>query len=371
MAGYVYRPTYRDKETGEKKESSVWWIGYSIDGKKQRESAKTTSKREAEDLLHKRLADRGQAPAQRRAEKTTFEDLCELIRRDYKRNNRKSLQRLNLSIKHLSGFFSEWIAPAIDRVSVERYVDYRLEQEKPEGQGEGTYSPATVNRELAALKRMLTLAHERNMIQRVPAISTLKEDNARKGFFSEKDLQAVLEELHPELRPLVETAYITGWRKSELLSRDWRHVDFDAGWIRLDPGESKSGEGRQFPMTDRLRGVLEGHRATKRLTEKRLSKVIKPLFFRYDGYYQGQRVRNFYKAWSQALEDAGMPDRIFHDFRRTAVRNLVRAGVPEKVAMELTGHKTREVFDRYNIVSEGMLKDAGRTLDRMHASEGG
>lgn len=358
MAGYVYRPTYTDKATGEKKESSVWWCGYSVNGKKYRESTKTTKKREAEDFLARRLADRGQAPAQQVAERTTFADLCDLIREDYRRNGRKSESRLERSIGHLEGFFDGYTVPAITEAAVERYVTERLK---------AGYAPASVNRELAALKRMLRLGYKLRLVPRVPDISTLREDNARKGFFSEADLCAILATLHAELHPLVKAAYITGWRKSELLSRDWRHVDFEAGWIRLEPGETKNGEGRMFPLTDRLRGVLEAQQVVRLEVGRRTGRMVEAVFFRHDGAYVGERIRNFHKAWSAGLEAAELESRIFHDFRRTAVRNLVRAGVPEKVAMELTGHKTRSVFDRYNIVDEGMLKGAGEQLDRLHA----
>jgi integrase len=147
-------------------------------------------------------------------------------------------------------------------------------------------------------------------------------------------------------------------------------VDFEEGWIRLEPGETKNTEGRQFPLTGALRSVLEPHRAVRQRLQAEMGKIIQPLFFRYDGRYKGQRVRSFHKAWSKETEDAGHPERIFHDYRRTAVRNLVRAGVPEKVAMELTGHKTRSVFDRYNIVNEDMLAEAGEKLDAMQGGGG-
>ncbi len=74
-------------------------------------------------------------------------------------------------------------------------------------------------------------------------------------------------------------------------------------------------------------------------------------------------IGSFRKTWIAACKAAGCPGRIPHDFRRTAVRNLVRTGIPERVAMQLTGHKTRSVFERYNIVSSGDLRDAARKLD--------
>lgn len=364
MRGRIYRPTWTD-EDGNQRQSKTWHKDYSINGKRFRGSLGTTDRDEAERKLHEELADRTGASLAQRAEDTTFEDLCELIRNDYERNGRKTLQRLNNSIDHLEDFFAGYTVAAIDEAAVERYIAKRLRDEKPDSQGGGSYSRATINRELSALKRMLRLGFKQRLVQRMPDISLLKEDNTRKGFFAEGQLQDVLAHLPPELRPVVEVAYITGWRKGELLSRDWRHVDFEDGWLRLEPGETKNSEGRQFPMTDRLRGVLERHREVRVAKQAALGKIIQPLFFRYDGPHEGTRIKSFDKAWNTACENAGHPERIFHDFRRTAVRNLVRAGVPEKVAMELTGHKTRSVFDRYNIVNEDMLRSAGERLDAM------
>ena len=146
MAGFVYRPTYRDKKTGEERKSGVWWIGYSVGGQKVRESAKTKRKREAEALLYRRLAERVPgAPLPTALERVTFEDLCELIRADYEQNGRRSANRLEISLSHLSGFFGGWRVPAIDETAVGRYVAGRLKGA----------APATVNRELSALKRML------------------------------------------------------------------------------------------------------------------------------------------------------------------------------------------------------------------------
>ncbi len=87
--------------------------------------------------------------------------------------------------------------------------------------------------------------------------------------------------------------------------------------------------------------------------------IVCPWVFHRDG----KRIKNFYAAWRTVCKKAGVPGRIPHDFRRTAVRNLVRAGVPERVAMQMTGHKTRSVFERYNIVSEGDLEAAAKRLD--------
>ncbi len=161
------------------------------------------------------------------------------------------------------------------------------------------------------------------------------------------------------VRPAATFAYITGWRiDSEVLPLEWRQVDFEAGEIRLDAGTTKNREGRTFPMTAELRVVLERQRATTQELQRRQGIVCRKVFHR-----SGKPIKSFRVAFRAACREAGCPGRVLHDLRRTAVRNLVRAGIPERVAMQVTGHKTRSVFERYNIVSAGDLRDAGKRLD--------
>jgi integrase len=136
---------------------------------------------------------------------------------------------------------------------------------------------------------------------------------------------------------VVAFAYITGWRiDSEVLPLEWRHVDFDAGEVRLDPGTTKNREGRTFPMTAQLRALLERQRTITDAVQRRASALCSRVFHR-----NGAPVRRFQGAFTAACREAGCPGRLLHDLRRTAVRNLVRAGIPERVAMQMTGHETR------------------------------
>jgi integrase len=152
---------------------------------------------------------------------------------------------------------------------------------------------------------------------------------------------------------------VTGWRiHSEVFALPWRLVNFEAREIRLEAGMTKNSEGRIFPIGEALAAILTAQRAYTDAVQRERNMIVRWVFHR-----NGKRVKDFYGAWDKAYKAAGCPDRIPHDFRRTAVRNLVRAGVTEGVAMKLTGHKTRKVFEHYNIVSGADLRDAVQRLD--------
>ena len=139
---------------------------------------------------------------------------------------------------------------------------------------------------------------------------------------------------------------------SEVLPMEWSQVDRKAQTITLAPGTTKNGEGRVLPygLVPELVETIEAQWRTHRdLASK--GKLCPFVFAR-----NGERIRCIRKRWATACDKAGAPGMLVHDLRRTAVRNLTRAGVPDKVAMSITGHKTRSVFDRYNITSQDDMR---------------
>lgn len=343
--GYVFRPKYRGAD-GQQREARVWHIGYSIGGKKYRESSKSRLKRDAVKLLTQRLHERGRGLVGRDIEKVMLADLVELIRTDYRKNRNRSAARLETSIKHLTAAFGGWRVVDVAEPAIDSYTTDRLD--------EGA-AAATVNREMAALRRMFRLGLRAKLVTSVPIFTLLKERNVRQGFVEAGDFAALLVELPPAIANLATVGYLTGWRTGELLSRDWRHVDLDEGWIRLDAQETKNGRGRMFPLIPQLREVLEAQLERRRAIERTTGQVITPLFFRDDG----KRIRDFRGVWKSAAKAIGQPNLLFHDLRRTAARNLVRAGIPAIQARRFTGHETLSIFDRYAISDETSMWEAG------------
>ena len=355
--GFVYQPTYLDKRTGESKTAATWWIQYSVRGKRYRESSGSANRNDAVKLLRDRLGAVAQGkPVGPNVDKTSFEDLAQILLDDYRANSRRSLERVEAAINHLRGFFGDYLAIDITSDQVTRYMTWRQKQDA---------APATINRELAALRRAFRLASRARKVVLQPEISLLREDNRRKGFFEPDQYRTLLEKMPEYLKPVIQVAYITGWRiKSEILTRQKHHVDLDAGWLRLEPGETKSGEGRNFPLTPELRELLERELEETRTLERDTGQIIPWLCHK-----NGKRIGSFRKAWSTACKKAGLAGRIPHDFRRTAVRNLERAGVPRSAAMAMVGHRTESIYRRYAIADEAMLKESAVKLAALHALE--
>ena len=355
--GLVYQPVYLDKRTGERKTAATWWVQYSVRGKRFRESSGSSNRADAVKLLKRRIGEAGQGRVLGpQAEKTTLKQLAQLLLDDYRANGRRSLKRVKASVGHLLGFFGDELAMDIAGDRVASYIAYRQDEKA---------APATINRELAALKRAFRLGEKVGKVIQRPEVSMLREDNRRKGFFEAGEYRAVLEHLPEELKPVIQTAYITGWRiASEILTRQKHHVNLQAEWLRLEPGETKNGEGRNFPLTPDLREVLEWQIEKTRAVEQTTGRIIPWLFHR-----DGIPIRDFRGAWASACKGAGVAKRIPHDFRRTAVRNLERAGVPRSAAMAMVGHRTESIYRRYAIADEVMLKEGAVKLAAFHASE--
>ncbi len=262
----------------------------------------------------------------------------------------RNLEGAEARLKHLGAFFGPYRLARIGPADAMAYAQKRREQ--------GT-SNGTINRELAILGRVLRLAYENGKLLRLPILRQLEEAPPRSGFFERDQYEAVRRHLPEDLRLAVTIAHTYGWRiKSEVLSLHLRHLDLEAGTIRLDPGTTKNDDGRLVYLTPELTAQVD--RVMDLMRER--GAVIPFLFPHLDGRHQGRPRRDFRKAWASACRKAGCVGMLPHDFRRTAVRNMVNAGVPERVAMAVTGHKTRAVFDRYHIVSPGDLQEAARKL---------
>lgn len=359
--GYIYRKPGR----------AVWMMQYFQDGRRVRKSTGTDDEKEAQARLNAATTDAGRGvPTEAKVGKIKFDTAAADLLTDYANNQYDSEDDAEGRIRnHLTPFFGGLKMTAIKTPLVNKYIAHRRKQKA---------ANATINRELGLLKRMFTLAHRAELLVFKPYIPKLDEHNVRKGFFEDDAFARVCSYLDPEIADVARFAYITGWRAdSEILPLEWRQIDLKAGTVTLDPDTTKNDDPRVFPITDDLREILD-RRAAARDAAAAAGHVVPWVFFRMVA--KGRRglspkhkahaaiaptpapIISFRKQWKSACIAAGVPGALVHDFRRTAVRNMNRRGVPERVAMLLTGHKTRAVFDRYRIVNEADLRDAAARL---------
>ena len=333
------------------KRGKKWWISFYVDRQKHRESSRSLRKTDAERLLRQRTAEAEEGRfIGRDAENVRLEDLRQLVLDDYGANERRTPDRVERAFRKLEGFFGlRCKAVDIRAHRLTAYVNAR------------NGAAATIRQELAYLKRGFGLAIKNELLRpnHKPTFPTIAVDNARQGFLEDAEYHDVIRAMAQVkggdfLIPVIQTYRLTGWRKQEILGLRWSQIDLDAGVIRLDVRTTKNRDGRTFPFAalPELAQVVKRQRQYTDRVQHRIGAVVPWVFHR-----NGKPIKNMYYAWRRACAIAGVDGRLLHDFRRTAVRALERAGVSRSVAMQLTGHKTESVYRRYAIMSEADLAE--------------
>jgi integrase len=286
------------------KSRATWWIKYRSTSGWQYESSKSHKKEDATRLLKLREGDTAKGiPVTSQVGRLRFtEARDDLI--NYQKAHRRDTKKMEGRIAlHLTPFFGRRKMTEITVPLIRQYVVKRQQDDAANG---------TINRELAWLKQMFTLALDAGKLMTRPKIVLLEENNARQGFFEQEQFESVLKHLPEDLRPVVQFAYITGWRvKSEVLPLEWRQVDLKSGTVRLEPGTTKNKEGRTFPMTKALRELLEAQHVEHECLKKR-GNVLPWVFFRMVANGRGGPLRplpikSFGKAFKTASRKAGCP----------------------------------------------------------------
>jgi len=348
--GNVYLPKLRSGRRS-KRYVITWYAG----GRKLDLNTGSESKRAAEQMLREREGEAaGGAPVLRpRVDKILYDEAATDLRMHYATTGERDEHDVNKIMKHLDDFFRGRRLAAIRPALIAEYVSQRQQ----EGAANGT-----CNRELAMLRKLLALAVEHEKLRALPKIRKLKEADPRSGFVEHAVFERVVKHM-PEPHALaLRIAYATAWRREEVFALAWRNVNLEAGSLHLEVGSTKNNEPRTVYLPANLVAQLRTHRATIEALQRKVDKIIPDVFVRLTGKLAGQRIGSFRKRWTKACAAAGVPGLLVHDLRRSGIRNMVRRGVHDHVAMKISGHKTRSVFQRYDIVDDKDLQAAAEKL---------
>jgi len=346
----------------------IYWCKYYVDGRPVRESTGYERETDARRFLRTREgAVAAGAPIPPRLDRILYDELADDLVAFYRTTGRRRLEEVEDRLVYLKAFFRGRRAVSIGPALVTAYVVARKAQPT---RFKTPPANRTLNLELGLLKRMLRLAYKHGKLLRVPPIEMLQDAPPRDGFFEEHQYQAVRRRLPEDLQVAIAIMQTYGWRKSEVITLERRQLDLKAGTLRLEPGTTKNREGRLVYLTPQLVAQLGAQVDRIKGLERKIGRIVPALFPRMTGRRAGEPRKGFRKRWATACKAAGVPGRLLHDFRRTAVRNLERRGVARSVAMKLTGHKTESVYRRYAIVSDSDLREAALRLAAPDASQG-
>ena len=325
------------------KGSKNWYINYTVPGEGRRiESTGTDNEKEARRLLNAKRKEIDDCEIGPRG--ITVGRLLDLYLADKNRKRKVPCKSADGYVRlHLRPAFGNLLAEKLTSGHINAFIDQKLKAD---------YANASINRYLEALARAYTIAREEHtppLVKITPKIEMLDEsDNVREGFLSREEYEALLAELPSHLQTLLVLGYHLGMRRSELIKLMWNQIDWHANSIRLEKRQTKGKQSRVAPLYGDLRSWLE---AAYTARAPGCETIIA---------YRGASVSETKTAWKSAARRAGVPDALIHDLRRTAVRNMLRAGLSEKQAMLISGHRTRSMIDRYNILDERDIELAGR-----------
>jgi integrase len=330
----------------------IYWIAFYCKGREYRTSAKTTKKREAETILAFYLGKVARGEFREFERKEMSLSLTELLNdfeEDCKERGLAGYDRIHSHLNPVRAYFKDIAAAQVNERCIDLYRKHRLSMGR---------TRATINREVQYLSQALKLAVKKKLLTTAPEIEKYQEKNARQGFFEVEDFERVVPLLTEDIQDFVRFGYYSGWRRGEIAQLEWRDVEEEI--IRLRPEISKTRDGRILSLVGEIADIIARRRVVQRAD-------VPWVFYRFrKGTFWP--VGRFDKVWRKACARAGVAGRLFHDFRRSTVRNMTRAGVPEKIAMDTTGHKTRAIFDRYNITNEADIR-AGQLRTQAYLTE--
>src|SRR5262245_48716498 len=334
-----------------------WAVEFWKGGVQHRESARTTSEQEAIAYLRKRVEEFAQGRyVGARAERVTVADLLKRVTADYTTAMNRSGRTLKYRVAALASELGRLRAANVSTSAVEAYKSKRLSEGK---------AKATINRELACLRRAYRLAERSRppliSANNVPSIELFREGNVRQVLVDYTDYLALLAHLPAPIDDALTFAYLTGWRRAEILGLTWQEIDRERGLITLPSVRSKNAESRELPLSPALAALIDKRWQARFVSGPHGPRLCERVFHR-----DGEPVRDFRSAWRKAVQAIGKPGLLFHDLRRAALTNLVQSGVGEQVAMWISGHRTSSVFRRYRIVStDEVLAALSRTESRL------
>jgi integrase len=318
----------------------IYWLGFYNGKERVQESTGTKKKHEAKKFMDGRISElvRGEYV---KPVRMMFSELAPLYM-EWAKANKRSYVRDGQIVAHLNGAFGNMQLPGITGHSIARYINARRE----------AVSPATVNRELAGLKRMFYLAQEWGHYRGknpVKGIKFLPEDNLMLRTLSEGEERALLADCSPYLQDLVVFSTNTGLRHGDILRLTWKEVDLERGWLTIVPRKTRK-KVLEVPLNEKALGVVKGWHG-----------IAKCEYVFYNPETGGQ-WKDLWLGFKKACRKAGLDDVNFHTLRHTFATRLLANGVDLVTVKELLGHADIRTTLRYVYSNRAVKTDAVRRL---------